>query len=1177
MIKKNTFWSLSTLTILVLVIAFSFQVTATPNIVNNHSAKDLRTLDDKFNEVSGIVPEFGGMFLEGDALKVYLVKPEKKLAAEDAIISVFGRESVPRGGVKVLQGQYNFTKLKEWQGQMGGLFNIPGVVFTDVDESSNRLKIGVESSNLAGVVEEEMKKQGIPKGAYIIEQTEPIVFASTLEDNIRPLQGGIQITFSNNPRYYYACTLGFNGVRSGVNGFVVNSHCTYDQGGVDSTSYYQSLISPGNHIGTEIADPLYTSGGECPSGKDCRYSDSAFAERDPGVTADLGFIKKTDSVNTNSLTIVGSFRIVSEGSSLAGQTLNKVGRTTGWTQGQVTGTCVNTGVSGTKIVQLCQDFVNAGVGSGDSGSPVFIITNGNDVELRGILWGSSGETLFVYSPIANIERSDELGSIITTVPPLVLTSIVVSPPSATLTVIGTQTFNATALNGSTPLAGVNISWMSSNTTVGTVTSSYGITGSDGNASVTFTASQAGTTLVNATNGSVIGTASVTVNPLPQYTPSTPVNLTSRQGNFWINYSWASGQGNKTDSYNVSVNGTWTNGSTSNYSNNSGLAPHGWSNITVRAYNNSGKLSDGAIVASTQVNNNMPVQAHIGDRIATAGNCLNFTVLASDADSDTITYGTNASRGSLNRTTGNYSWQTGTGDIGIYTWYFNSSDGYGGVANETINVTVNPAPVPPAIIGYAPPSPVSNIQGDSRVFNITVNQTVNVTWYLNGTQAGFNESVINANYTNTSASVGIWNLTAIAQNVNGTDSQQWIWNVTAAPAYYNLSGYISDKSSGLPLGGALVETNTSLFNYTKVTGFYNFTVTNGTYIVNASLAGYVTNSTTVTISGADVTNANISITPIITTKVTVFVRGGLDNGIWYKNGSGSSWSGWQSLGGTITSNISATTSGSNITMFVRGGPDNGIWYQFWGGSSWSGWRTLGGTITSDPTSVSSAGQTYVFVRGGPDNGVWYRNGTGTSYSGWQSLGGTVTSNIAATSSGSNITIFVRGSPDKGILYQNWDGSSWSGWQSLGGTIISDPASVSSAGQTFVFVRGGPDNGIWYRNGTGTSYSGWRSLGGNITSNIAATSSGSNITIFVRGGPDNGIWYRNWDGVSWSGWQGLGGTITSDPASVSSAGQTYVFVRGGPDNGIWYRNGTGTSYIGWQGLGGLITGGPVVTSS
>ena len=427
LLEKNILWFPSVLMVLVFCIAFSFPAAATPIVVNGHS--DKVTLDDKFDEVSGKVPEFGGMFLDGDTLKVYLLKPEKKLAAEDAIISVFGRERIPSGGIKVVQGRYNFTKLKEWNGQMGGLFNIQGVVFTDVDERLNSLKVGVERPDLIGVIEQQLIQQGIPRGAFIVEQAKPVVLASTLLDYMRPLQGGLQIAYQNNPSYYYQCTLGFNGIRTGINGFVVNSHCTYNQGGVDDTVYYQPTPFSVNRIGIEITDPLYTAS-NCPrgtGGKICRWSDSAYVQRDSNVNSDLGRIERPVSVNTYSLNIADSFNIVSEGSSLVGQTLNKVGRTTGWTQGQVTNTCVNTSVSGTNILQICQDFVSAGVGSGDSGSPVFSIINAqNDVELRGILWGSSGDTLFVYSPIANIERSDELGPINTTgdmTPPSCVTNL----------------------------------------------------------------------------------------------------------------------------------------------------------------------------------------------------------------------------------------------------------------------------------------------------------------------------------------------------------------------------------------------------------------------------------------------------------------------------------------------------------------------------------------------------------------------------------------------------------------------------------------------------------------------------------------------------------------------------------------------------------------------------------
>ena len=137
----------------------------------------------------------------------------------------------------------------------------------------------------------------------------------------------------------------------------------------------------------------------------------AFAAGAAGVVT-LGGIAKTTGPNNGSLDIGGQFTITGEESGVAGQTVNKVGRTTGWTQGKVTNTCVNTGVSGTNIVLLCQNFVDAGVGAGDSGSPVFRIVSGNNVVLHGTLWGgNTAGTMFVYSPIHYIEQ--ELGALTT--------------------------------------------------------------------------------------------------------------------------------------------------------------------------------------------------------------------------------------------------------------------------------------------------------------------------------------------------------------------------------------------------------------------------------------------------------------------------------------------------------------------------------------------------------------------------------------------------------------------------------------------------------------------------------------------------------------------------------------------------------------------------------------------
>jgi hypothetical protein len=61
--------------------------------------------------------------------------------------------------------------------------------------------------------------------------------------------------------------------------------------------------------------------------------------------------------------------------------------------------------------QLCQDFVGATVGSGDSGSPVFAVTTGDNVNLPGISWGGSGSGSFVFSPLSAI--NPEIGNITT--------------------------------------------------------------------------------------------------------------------------------------------------------------------------------------------------------------------------------------------------------------------------------------------------------------------------------------------------------------------------------------------------------------------------------------------------------------------------------------------------------------------------------------------------------------------------------------------------------------------------------------------------------------------------------------------------------------------------------------------------------------------------------------------
>ena len=259
-----------------------------------------------------------------------------------------------------------------------------------------------------------------------------------------------------------------------------------------------------------------------------------------------------------------------------------------------------------------------------------------------------------------------------------------------------------------------------------------------------------------------------------------------------------------------------------------------------------------------------------------------------------------------------------------------------------------------------------------------------------------------------------------------------------------------------------------------------------------------------------------------------------------------WSGWESLGGVLTSDPAAVSWGDGrIDVFVRG-TDNALWHK-WFNDGWSNWESLGGVLSSGPAVSSwASGRLDVFVRG-TDNALWHKWFNG-GWSNWESLGGVLTSDPAAVSWGDGrIDVFVRGTDN--ALWHKWFNGGWSNWESLGGGLSSGPAVASwASGRLDVFVRG-TDNALWHKWFNGT-WSGWESLGGVLTSDPAAVSWGDGrIDVFVRS-TDNALWQKWFDGA-WSNWQSLGGVLSSGPAVSSwASGRLDVFVRG-TDNALWHK--------------------------
>ena len=385
--------------------------------------------------VAAAVPGFGGYFIDGAGRPtVYLTDPAQRPAAEAALAAFLTDRGWTASDLVVRQGAWDYAQLESWYlGARSGAFSVSGIVSGDVDEANNVITFGVSDDGAVSGVLAAAAAAGVPSGAVRVVRTSPVRALATLRDNVNPKQGGLQINFLNAGGVVgvsLLCTLGFNAVFEGTSSFITNSHCSTVEGGSETgTDYYQPLqdpdrdrlVNPENLIAREAHDPHWSASPDCfgfPAFQ-CRWSDASRAAYVPGVVSQLGRIAKTTRQSTSLTDVVldidGYFTVRGEQArGVVGEVAHKVGRTTGWTSGVTTATCVDVLALGTTHIRLCQEQVAAIVDGGDSGSGVFRVRGGNRVVLLGVLWGGSvdeSDPHFTYSPMWGIER--ELGLLTT--------------------------------------------------------------------------------------------------------------------------------------------------------------------------------------------------------------------------------------------------------------------------------------------------------------------------------------------------------------------------------------------------------------------------------------------------------------------------------------------------------------------------------------------------------------------------------------------------------------------------------------------------------------------------------------------------------------------------------------------------------------------------------------------
>jgi hypothetical protein len=219
-----------------------------------------------------------------------------------------------------------------------------------------------------------------------------------------------------------------------------------------------------------------------------------------------------------------------------------------------------------------------------------------------------------------------------------------------------------------------------------------------------------------------------------------------------------------------------------------------------------------------------------------------------------------------------------------------------------------------------------------------------------------------------------------------------------------------------------------------------------------------------------------------TGLAVFGRG-KDNALWWtRQGAGGAWSGWQSLGGVLTSQPGAAagvTLGFGPVVVLARGTDGALWYRVQGsGGGWSAWRSLGGGLLpgTGPAAVDAEDGSLAVAVTGTDHHVWLFTPTGMQVYRWldfrtSSTPG-ITTNITPRVLPFELVVFARGT-DNAL----WSSQSSmpvvgsSGWTSLGGVLTSGPAAATvPGGTTYVFVLG-TDNLPWMRSGTWPAIGPW----------------------------------------------------------------------------------------------------------
>lgn len=178
------------------------------------------------------------------------------------------------------------------------------------------------------------------------------------------------------------------------------------------------------------------------------------------------------------------------------------------------------------------------------------------------------------------------------------------------------------------------------------------------------------------------------------------------------------------------------------------------------------------------------------------------------------------------------------------------------------------------------------------------------------------------------------------------------------------------------------------------------------------------------------------------RIDLFARSGKDV-IWHKWLSDGAWSGWEAfpIPGPADSAVAVTSwAEGRLDVFVRG-EDNTLRHRWFGGT-WSGWESLGGTLEGAPAAISWGEGRIDIVAEGPKGTVGHKAfGDGRWYD-WQTVAlpeDALPGLALCSREPGQLDMFTRSRG--GVLQQQRYAGTWSTWDVLGGPISAPPFGYS----------------------------------------------------------------------------------------------------------------------------------------